>query len=70
MICWARQSSRSIRGRRSRKTTTKSETVEIFGAGLCQVKVTIPANVASGDIPLVSTAAGLRTPSTVMITVQ
>ncbi|HEX4275423.1 MAG TPA: hypothetical protein VHZ74_08725 [Bryobacteraceae bacterium] len=44
--------------------------MKIFGAGLYQVKVTIPANVERGDIPVVATAAGLRTPSTVMITVQ
>jgi uncharacterized protein (TIGR03437 family) len=52
------------------KNNTKSETVKIFGAGLYRVNVMIPANVASGNIPLVATAAGLRTPSTVMITVQ
>jgi uncharacterized protein (TIGR03437 family) len=49
-----------------------SQTVDayIVAAGLYQMNVTIPQNVASGDLPLRATAGGLQTPSTVLISVQ
>jgi uncharacterized protein (TIGR03437 family) len=49
-----------------------SQTVDayIVAAGLYQMNVTIPQNVASGDLPLRATAGGSQTPSTVLISVQ
>jgi uncharacterized protein (TIGR03437 family) len=40
------------------------------GAGLYQLNVPVPSNVASGDIPLQASVGGLQTPGTVRITVQ
>src|SRR5205823_3426155 len=42
----------------------------VVGAGLYQLNVTIPANVASGDIPLQASVGGILTPDTVRISVQ
>jgi uncharacterized protein (TIGR03437 family) len=49
-----------------------SQTVDAYvvAAGLYQMNVTIPQNVASGDLPLRATAGGSQTPSTVLISVQ
>lgn len=49
---------------------TQTLTAYEVGAGLYQINVTIPANVASGDIALQATVGGLETPATVRITVQ
>ena len=41
------------------------------GAGLYQINVPVPSNVASGDIPLQASVGGLQTPGErVRITVQ
>ena len=40
------------------------------GAGLYQINVAIPSNVASGDIPLLASVGGMQTPGSVVITVQ
>jgi uncharacterized protein (TIGR03437 family) len=49
---------------------TQTLTAYEVGAGLYQINVTIPSNVASGDMVLQGTVGGLQTPSTVRLTVQ
>jgi uncharacterized protein (TIGR03437 family) len=40
------------------------------GAGLYQLNVTVPAGLGTGDVPLVATVGGKRTPATVVISLQ
>jgi uncharacterized protein (TIGR03437 family) len=49
-----------------------AQTVNAYevGAGLYQVNVTIPSNVASGDVALQASVDGAQTPATVRISVQ
>jgi len=42
----------------------------ITSAGLYQINLTLPAGLGTGDIPLVATAGGMQTPSTVVLSVQ
>lgn len=47
-----------------------NETAYVVGAGLYQMNVTIPANVASGDNALTAIVNGVQTPTGIYITVQ
>ena len=42
----------------------------LSGAGLFQINVTIPAGLGTGDVPLVASVAGLKTPTGVVISLQ
>jgi uncharacterized protein (TIGR03437 family) len=42
----------------------------ITSAGLYQINLTLPAGLGAGDVPLVATAGGVQTPSTVVLSVQ
>jgi uncharacterized protein (TIGR03437 family) len=42
----------------------------LSGAGLYQINLTVPADLGTGDVPLVATVAGAQTPSTVVISLQ
>jgi len=42
----------------------------ITSAGLYQINLTLPTGLGTGDVPLVATAGGVQTPSTVVLSVQ
>jgi len=42
----------------------------LSSAGLYQINVTIPANLATGDLPLVATVGGVQTQPGVVISLQ
>ena len=42
----------------------------LVGAGLYQLNILIPPNLGSGDKPIVATAGGLQTQSTILLSLQ